>query len=430
MLSDHAFINVHGGSGGAGSVSFRREKHVPRGGPDGGNGGPGGDVVIVATRQFRDLSYFRHKVHFKGQRGGHGAGKKRHGKAGEPTIVEVPVGTEIRDREGLLVADLVVEGQRIVVAHGDEGGRGNTCFVSSTRRVPRFAEKGMPGEERWLDLQLKLLADIGLVGLPNAGKSSMLAALTRARPKVAAYPFTTLEPNLGTLELGERVVVIADIPGLIEGASSGTGLGDRFLAHVERTVVLVYVVDASLGADAALAAVTTVRGELRAFSEQLAAHPSMLALNKIDLLDDDEVAEVEAALEPVTREFAGPLVRVSAVEATGLKDFVRELDRLFSAQVAAALLAAQAAEPAAPPVVLRPGDDRVGDFAVAREGEGWRVTGRVIERLVAKADLGNDEAMRYLQEVMERAGLSAALRKAGGNDGDTVKIGDAEFELS
>jgi GTP-binding protein len=430
MLSDHAFINVHGGSGGAGSVSFRREKHVPRGGPDGGNGGPGGDVVVVATRQFRDLSYFRHKVHFKGQRGGHGAGQKRHGKAGEPTIVEVPVGTEIRDREGVLVADLVAEGQRVVVAHGDEGGRGNTCFVSSTRRVPRFAEKGMPGEERWLDLQLKLLADIGLVGLPNAGKSSMLAALTRARPKVAAYPFTTLEPNLGTLELGERVVVIADIPGLIEGASSGTGLGDRFLAHVERTVVLVYVVDASLGADAALAAVTTVRGELHAFSEQLAAHPSMLALNKVDLLDDDEAAAVEAALTPVTREFAGPVVRVSAAESTGLKEFVRELDRLFSAQVAAALLAAQAAEPVAPPVVLRPGDDRVGDFTVRREDEGWRVTGRVIERLVAKADLGNDEAMRYLQEVMERAGLSTALRKAGGIDGDTVKIGDAEFELS
>jgi GTP-binding protein len=430
MLSDHAFINVHGGSGGAGSVSFRREKHVPRGGPDGGNGGPGGDVVIVATRQFRDLSYFRHKVHFKGQRGGHGAGQKRHGKAGEPTIVEVPVGTEIRDREGVLVADLIAEGQRVVVAHGDEGGRGNTCFVSSTRRVPRFAEKGMPGEERWLDLQLKLLADIGLVGLPNAGKSSMLAALTRARPKVAAYPFTTLEPNLGTLELGERVVVIADIPGLIEGASSGTGLGDRFLAHVERTVVLVYVVDASLGADAALAAVTTVHGELHTFSEQLAAHPSMLALNKVDLLDDDEAAAVEAALAPVTRDFAGPVVRVSAVEATGLKDFVRELDRLFSAQVAAALLEAQAAEPVAPPVVLRPGDDRVGDFTVQREDEGWRVTGRVIERLVAKADLGNDEAMRYLQEVMERAGLSAALRKAGGIDGDTVKIGDAEFELS
>ena len=255
MLSDHAFINVCGGSGGAGSVSFRREKHVPSGGPDGGNGGAGGDVVIVATRQFRDLAYFRHKVHFKGQRGGHGAGQKRHGKAGEPTIIEVPVGTEVRDADGVLLADLITEGQRVVVARGAEGGRGNTCFVSSTRRVPRFAEKGLPGEERWLDLQLKLLADVGLVGLPNAGKSSLLAALTRARPKVASYPFTTLEPNLGTLTLGERVVVLADIPGLIEGASSGTGLGDRFLAHIERTVVLVFVVDGSLGADAALAAV-------------------------------------------------------------------------------------------------------------------------------------------------------------------------------
>ena len=266
MLSDHASINVCGGSGGAGSVSFRREKHVPRGGPDGGNGGPGGDVVIVATRQFRDLAYFRHKVHFKGQRGGHGAGQNRHGKAGEATVIEVPIGTEVRDADGLLLADLTVEGQRVVVARGAEGGRGNVCFVSSTRRVPRFAEKGLPGDEQWLDLQLKLLADVGLVGLPNAGKSSLLAALTRAHPKVAAYPFTTLEPNLGTLTLGERVVVLADIPGLIEGASSGTGLGDRFLAHIERTVVLVFVVDGSLGADAALAAIETVRGELGAFS--------------------------------------------------------------------------------------------------------------------------------------------------------------------
>ena len=429
MLSDHASINVRGGDGGAGSVSFRREKHVPRGGPDGGNGGPGGDVVMVATRQFRDLSYFRHKVHFKGQRGGHGMGQKRHGKAGVPTIVEVPVGTEIRDRDGTLLADLTVEGQRIVVARGDEGGRGNTCFVSSTRRVPRFAENGLPGEERWLDLQLKLLADIGLVGLPNAGKSSLLAALTRARPKVASYPFTTLEPNLGTLELGERVVVIADIPGLIEGASSGTGLGDRFLAHVERTVLLVYVVDASQGPDEALAAVTTVRGELRAFSAQLAAHPAFLALNKVDLLTDEEIAEVVAALDPVTRDFEGLVVAVSATEATGLKDFVRELDALFSAQVAAALEAVgqEASRPA--PVVLRPSDERVGDFKLEREQQAWRVSGRVLERLVAKADLGNDEAMRYLQEVMERAGLSAAIRKAGGVDGDTVKIGDAEFEL-
>ena len=430
MLSDHASINVRGGAGGAGSVSFRREKHVPRGGPDGGNGGPGGDVLIVATRQFRDLSYFRHNVHFKGERGGHGAGRKRHGKAGAPTVIEVPVGTEIRDQEGTLVADLAAEGQRVVVAHGDEGGRGNVCFVSSTRRVPRFAEKGLPGEERWLDLQLKLLADVGLVGLPNAGKSSLLAALTRARPKVAAYPFTTLEPNLGTLELGERVVVIADIPGLIEGASSGTGLGDRFLAHVERTVVLVYVVDASLGPDAAVTAIETVRGELRAFSTQLAAHPSFVALNKVDLLDDDEVAAVAAALEPGRGELAGPVVPVSALAATGLDDFVRELDTVFSAQVAAALRAAETEPPVSEPVVLRPGEERIGDFSVERDDEAWRVSGRVIERLVAKAELGNDEAVRYLQEVMERAGVSAAVRRAGGLDGDTVVIGDAEFELA
>jgi len=413
MLSDHASINVCGGSGGAGSVSFRREKHVPRGGPDGGNGGPGGDVVITATRQFRDLAYFRHKVHFKGQRGGHGAGQNRHGKAGEATLIEVPIGTEVRDADGRLLADLTVEGQRVVVARGAEGGRGNVCFVSSTRRVPRFAEKGLPGDEQWLDLQLKLLADVGLVGLPNAGKSSLLAALTRAHPKVAAYPFTTLEPNLGTLTLGERVVVLADIPGLIEGASSGTGLGDRFLAHIERTVVLVFVVDGSLGTAEALAAVETVRG--------------LIAVNKVDLLDEATAAEVAAALAPAAREMAGSVVTVSAAQGSGLGDLLRELDGVIES--AAALAAQEAA--AAPEVVVLPArQERLGDYTVERDNESWRLRGRVLERLVAKADLGNDEAMRYLQDVMERAHVSDAVRKAGGVDGDTVVIGDAEFELA
>ena len=413
MLSDHASINVCGGSGGAGSVSFRREKHVPRGGPDGGNGGPGGDVVIVATRQFRDLAYFRHKVHFKGQRGGHGAGQNRHGKAGEATVIEVPIGTEVRDADGLLLADLTVEGQRVVVARGAEGGRGNVCFVSSTRRVPRFAEKGLPGDEQWLDLQLKLLADVGLVGLPNAGKSSLLAALTRAHPKVAAYPFTTLEPNLGTLPLGERVVVLADIPGLIEGASSGTGLGDRFLAHIERTVVLVFVVDGSLGADAARAAIETVRG--------------VIAVNKVDLIDEAATAEVVTALAPAAREMGGSVVTVSAAQRSGLSDLSRELDGVIENSAA---LAAQEAAAAPEVVVLPPRQERLGDYTVERDNESWRLRGRVLERLVAKADLGNDEAMRYLQDVMERAHVSDAVRKAGGVDGDTVVIGDAEFELA
>jgi GTP-binding protein len=427
MLSDHASINVRGGGGGAGSVSLRREKHVPRGGPDGGNGGSGGDVVIVATRQFRDLAYFRHKVHFKGERGGHGMGQNRHGRSGETTVIEVPVGTEVRDGDGLLLADLTVESQRVVVARGGEGGRGNTCFVTSTRRVPRFAEKGLPGEERWLDLQLKLLADIGLVGLPNAGKSSLLAALTRAHPKVAAYPFTTLEPNLGTMALGERVVVLADIPGLIEGASAGTGLGDRFLAHIERTAVLVFVVDGARGAAEALAAVETVRGELAAFSTQLAAHPGLIVVNKADLIDEATTGEVMAVLAPAAGELGGAVVVVSAAERRGLADLVRELDRLMTSSAALEVPAAVAAPE---PVVLHPGEERIGGYTLEREGQAWRVHGRVIERLVAKADLDNEEAVRYLQGVMERAGLSDAVRKAGGVDGDTVVIGDAEFELA
>jgi GTPase len=429
MLSDHASINVRGGGGGAGAVSFRREKHVPRGGPDGGDGGPGGPAIITASRQARDLAFFRHKVHFKGGRGGHGMGQNRHGRAGEPALIEVPVGTEVRDREGSLIADLTAEGERVVVAQGGEGGRGNTCFVSSTRRTPRFAERGLPGEERWLDLQLKLLADIGLVGLPNAGKSSLLAALTRARPKIAPYPFTTLEPNLGTMELGERVVVLADIPGLVEGASTGTGLGDRFLAHIERTVLLLFVVDGSAGPDTAREAIHTVRGELRSFDEQLAARTAVVALNKIDLLDEEALDEAMTALAPVARELGGPVVPVSAAEHSGLTDLVRELDRAF-APLAVAVTEAAPAEAMAGPVTLRPGEERVGDYAVAREGEAWRVRGRAIERLVAKADLDNDEAVRYLQDVMERAGLSGAIRRAGGADGDTVVIGDAEFELA
>ena len=425
MLSDHATINVRGGSGGAGAVSFRREKHVPRGGPDGGNGGPGGDVVIVASRQHRDLAYFRHKVHFRGQRGGHGMGQNRHGKAGETTVIEVPVGTEVRDADGVLLADLAREGQRYLAARGAEGGRGNVCFVSPTRRTPRFAEKGLPGDEQWLTLQLKLLADVGLVGLPNAGKSSLLAALTRAHPKVAAYPFTTLEPNLGTMSLGERVVVLADIPGLIEGASAGSGLGDRFLAHIERTAVLVYVVDGALGVEAAREAVATVRGELGAFRAELAARPGLVVVNKADLIDDAAAAEVAVALAPDAALIGGVVVVASAAAGRGLDDLRRALDDVIGRATPEPEAVAEAE-----PVVLRPAEGRVDDFTVRRDGEAWRVEGRVLERLVAKAELSNDEAVRYLQDVMERAGVSEALRRAGAADGDTIVIGAAEFVLA
>ena len=267
-------------------MSFRREKYIPKGGPDGGDGAPGGDVVLVATRQLHDLSHFRHKHHFRAINGGHGRGANKRGADGPELLVQVPVGTEVRDADGGLLGDLVREGQRLVVARGGEGGRGNVCFKSSTRQAPKFAEKGLEGDELWLTLSLKLLADIGLVGLPNAGKSSLLAALTRAHPKIAAYPFTTIDPNLGVLYLGEGTAVIADIPGLIEGASEGAGLGHRFLAHVERTALLLYVLDGGEGPEAWPLALDTLRGELGAFRAELIERPAVVVVNKADLLDD------------------------------------------------------------------------------------------------------------------------------------------------
>ncbi len=275
-------------------MSFRREKYIPKGGPDGGDGAPGGDVVLVATRQLHDLSHFRHKHHFRAVNGGHGRGANKRGADGPELLVQVPVGTEVSDAEGGLLGDLVREGQRLVVARGGEGGRGNVCFKSSTRQAPKFAEKGLEGEELWLTLSLKLLADIGLVGLPNAGKSSLLAALTRAHPKIAAYPFTTIDPNLGVLYLGEGTAVIADIPGLIEGASEGAGLGHRFLAHVERTALLLYVVDGGEGPEAWPVALDTLRGELGAFRAELIDRPAVVVVNKADLLDDATREEAQS----------------------------------------------------------------------------------------------------------------------------------------
>jgi len=424
-MYDRATIHVRGGSGGNGSASFRREKHVARGGPDGGDGGRGGNVWLIAARQIRDLTPFRYKVHIRGQNGGHGAGANKRGRDGEDVVVETPIGTEVRDKaSGELIADLVVEGQKALIAAGGEGGRGNLCFVSSIRRAPHFAERGLAGEERSLLLNLKLLADIGLVGLPNAGKSSLLAALTRARPKVAPYPFTTLEPNLGTLMLDERQIVLADIPGLIEGASEGAGLGHRFLAHIERTTALLYVVDVSAGAENAAEAVRTVHAELAAFNAALAGRPAVCALNKIDLTDEASLAAAAAAVGATGPTWVAPPLPVSAARHEGLDAVVQAI----GPALAAGPPPPAPARGAAP--VLRPQDERVGDFAVERDQQGpYRVRGAALERLVAKADLDNEEAVRYLQEVMERAGVSDALRRAGAQPGDTVLIGDEEFEF-
>jgi GTPase len=421
MLADRARINVRGGDGGNGCVSFRREAHVPRGGPNGGDGGRGGDLYLVASRQLRDLAGFVHKPHRRAGNGRHGEGSNRHGADGSDLRVAVPVGTEVRVADGTLLADLAREGDAVLAAAGGEGGRGNTCFVSSRRRAPRFAERGLPGEERWIQLDMKLLADVGFVGLPNAGKSSLLAALTRARPRIAAYPFTTIEPNLGTLLLGDRVVVLADIPGLVEGASRGVGLGHRFLAHIERTEALVYVVDASVGPQGAATAVATVRAELDAFQPALLERPAIVALNKTDLLQPADVEETVLALAPGEEPASIPVCPVSCVTGDGLEALVRALDHVFPEPTEHVV--------PPPPVVLRPGSERAATFIVVPEGDAWRIAGAALERLVAKADLDNDEAVVYLQHVMERAGVSAALRRAGAQPGATVLVGEAEFEF-
>jgi GTP-binding protein len=427
MLSDRAKICARGGHGGNGCVSFRREKYVPRGGPDGGDGGRGGDVALVAGEHIRDLTPFLQTVHYSARAGAHGSGARRHGANGPTLRVEVPPGTEVRTLDGELLADLVQPGAAVAVARGGEGGRGNTCFASSTRRAPHFAERGLPGEERWLLLRMKLLADVGLVGLPNAGKSSLLAALTRARPKVAAYPFTTIEPNLGVLNLPNgRALVLADIPGLVEGASRGVGLGDQFLAHVERTRALLYVVDGSLGVAAASSALRTVREELQAFEPGLVQRACAVVVSKIDLCDKDAARRMRATLQPELRRTLGTAAvsvsSVSSVTGDGLDELVETAAVLVPEVV-------PQQESKSGPVVLRPGGERVADFTIQREGGGWRICGFALERLVAKADMANNEAVEYLQQVMEHAGVSTALRRAGCRTGDRVAIGDQELDF-
>src|SRR5437773_3664899 len=288
MLYDKARIYVQGGGGGDGAMSFRREAHVPRGGPDGGDGGRGGDVVLLCDDSLRDLQSFKRKAHYKARRGGHGEGALRHGADGGDLVVLVPPGTQVVDWQGTEY-DLVVPGGRVVLARGGSGGRGNKRFATATRQAPRFAERGLEGDEGWVELQLKLLADVGLVGLPNAGKSSLLSRLTRAAPKVADYPFTTLEPVLGTLQGDERQLIIADIPGLIEGAAEGAGLGDEFLAHAERCRVLLHTVGLD-NADPA-AAYSAVRAELAAYGAGLDSLPELVVLSQRDPVSAEEAAE-------------------------------------------------------------------------------------------------------------------------------------------
>jgi GTP-binding protein len=461
MLHDRARIQVQAGAGGDGCMSFRREAHVPRGGPDGGDGGRGGAVVLVCDDSLRDLQSFRRKTHHRAGRGGHGEGAQRHGADGQSLAIGVPPGTQIvasAEDGGELAGrrwELLAAGQRATVARGGSGGKGNKRFATPTRQAPRFAERGLPGEEGWLELQLKLLADVGLVGLPNAGKSSLLARLTRAAPKVADYPFTTLSPVLGVLEAEDRQLVIADIPGLIEGASEGAGLGHDFLAHVERTRLLVHVLDIapelSGGEQAdALANHATIERELAAHDERLAELPRVLALSKCDLVSGRRVREAVAGWRsrlgedvPVIatssatgaglRELGGELLRRVAPAGAGSADPARAPGAQDSAGAAADAAAPRSAadgagEQLAEHIVFRPA--AASGFSVERLGpRSFAVRGRGIERLLARYDVDNDDAMAYVEGRLRRIGVLKALQAEGFQPGDEIEIAGVTFEL-
>jgi GTPase len=424
MLSDRARIHVQAGGGGDGCMSFRRESRVPKGGPDGGDGARGGDVVLVCDDSLRDLQFFRRTAHFKARRGGHGRGALRFGAEGEPLEVHVPPGTVAELEDGTR-HDLVTPGQRATVARGGSGGRGNKHFATPTRQAPRFAERGLPGEEGWVELRLKLLADVGLVGLPNAGKSSLLSRLTRAAPKIADYPFTTLEPVLGTIEADDRQLVLADIPGLIEGASEGAGLGHDFLAHVERTRLLVHVLDlAPVDGSDPVANHATIEAELAAHDARLAALPRILVLSKVDLVDADTADAVIAAW----RQHLGadvPVLLTSSATGTGLDELRRAL--LHHVPLTAPVEAPQV-EGLAEHQVFRPAARR--GFQVERLDDGrFRVLGEGVDRLVMRYDVENEEAMAHLEHRLKRIGVIQALEDAGFEAGDDVEIGGIEFEL-
>jgi GTPase len=426
MLHDRARIEISAGGGGNGCLSFRREAHVPKGGPDGGDGGRGADVVVRCDDSLRDLQAFRRRAHFRGQRGGHGEGDLRHGRNGDPLIIAVPPGTQVERWDGTRY-DLVAPGQEVVVARGGIGGRGNKRFAGPTRQAPRLAERGLPGEEGWLQLQLKLLADVGLVGLPNAGKSSLLARITRAAPKVGAYPFTTLEPVLGTLHEGDRQLVIADIPGLIEGASAGAGLGHDFLAHVERTRLLVHVLElAPLDGSDPVANHATIEHELALHDPRLAELPRILALSKADLVTAEDG---EAAVAEWSARVSCPVVLISSATGQGLDDLVRILLRrvpLVSVREEAGEGAGESG--VAEYRVFRPAARRT--YEVERTGKhAWRVVGEVVDRLIARHDLEHEDALSHVEARLRSMGVIAALDAAGFEPGDDVEIGGLVFEL-
>ncbi len=426
-FTDLSHINVKGGDGGAGCMSFRREAFVPKGGPDGGDGGHGGSVIVEADAQLSSLIDYRYKHHFRAGRGTHGQGARRYGRDGEDLVLKVPLGTVVRELDPQTqtpmyqIADLTQPGERVIVAPGGAGGRGNIHFVTSVRRAPAFAEKGEPALEHWIELEMKLMADAALVGMPSVGKSSIIARISAARPKVADYPFTTLVPNLGVARATSgQSFVAADVPGLIEGASEGKGLGHQFLRHIERTALIMHVIDVTGGYEGrdVIEDYTTINAELAAYASELAVRPQVVVANKCDLPGCEEAVErLRAAAEADGHEFFA----VSAATGLGLDALVNRV----AAMVADLRREVAAAEPERDLTETWERDRQRRDkrMVIRREERHvWRVSGAAIERMVVQTDWENDEAVAFLQHRFDRCGLDLQLAKAGAVNGDEIRI--------
>jgi GTP-binding protein len=418
---DEARIFVRSGDGGSGMISFRREKYVPRGGPDGGDGGHGGNVVLVANPRINTLQTFSRQIHFRAENGMPGGKANRTGATAPDLEIEVPAGTIVRDDSGGLIADLTHPGQRVVVAKGGRGGRGNTRFKSSTQQSPRIAEKGEPGEERWLQLELKLVADVGIVGVPNAGKSTLLSVISNAKPKIADYPFTTLVPNLGIVRLGYRDMVMADIPGLVEGAHQGIGLGHDFLRHIQRTRILIHLIDGA--AENPLADYHQINTELTLFDEQLRNRPTLVVINKMDL------PEAQVAWPHIRDQF-GKLgiepMNISAATQQGTQELVNRVFAMLDELMAQEPIVSEETITEMP--VYELGEDQMA-FTIEKVDQGvFQVRGKRIERAALMTYWDYDDAVNRFQRILKAMGITEALETAGVQVGDTVYIGDTELE--
>lgn len=420
MFVDNALVAVKAGDGGGGIVSFRHEKYVDKGGPDGGDGGKGGDVIFRGRENQHTLARFRHQKELRAKSGATGGKRKRRGKSAENLIVDVPVGTTITDATtGNLIVDITEEYQESIVAMGGSGGFGNAHFTSSTRQAPRIAEKGEPGEDRQLQLELKMIADVGLVGLPNAGKSTLLSVVSNARPEIADYPFTTIQPNLGVVDVDERTsLLMADIPGLIEGASAGKGLGDEFLRHVERTAVLLHVID--VYQEDIASAYKTIQGELASYKVDLSQKPQIIALSKIEALDEDIVQDRIKELTQIIPKYS-EVYPISAQAHKGIDKLLYRLTEIVETERAHQQAIIEEQEETVPVIRLPEEDSR---WLVEKTDKGFLVTGRKIEKFAHKTDFQSDPAVGRLRDIMQKMGIMHELERRGVEPDDRIYIRD------